>query len=74
MPFLNHHRAVVIAEGDAQKAYRDLARYRVDVRLEHQGWVVEYHFRGSGRFHTGGGPHYLIHPETGEILSKTYYQ
>jgi len=74
MPILSHHRAVKIAEEDAQHAYHNLATYRVDVRLGQEGWVVVYHFRGSGRFHTGGGPHYLIHPETGEILTKKYYQ
>ncbi len=74
-PAIRCDQALAIAHADAVGAYRDpLTRHRVEVRLEPEGWVVEYHYRGIGRFHTGGGPHYLIHAETGEILSKKYFQ
>ena len=74
-PVISCDQALAIAHADAVQAYRDpLHRHRVEVRLESNGWVVEYHFRGTGRFHTGGGPHYVIDATTGEILSKKYYQ
>jgi hypothetical protein len=74
-PLIACDQALAIAHADAMQAYRDpLSRYRIEIHLEPNGWIVEYHFRGSGRFHTGGGPYYVIHPETGEILSKKYYQ
>ena len=75
LPTIRCDQALAIAHADAVQAYHDpLTRHRIEVRLEANGWIVEYHFRGTGRFHTGGGPHYVIHAETGEILSKTYYQ
>ncbi len=74
-PTIRCDQALAIAHADAALVYPNLlTRYRIEIRLESSGWVVEYHFRGTDRFHTGGGPHYLIQPETGEILSKTYYQ
>ena len=72
---LSCDRILAIAHADAVQAYRDpLTRYRIELHLEPNGWVVEYHFRGDGRFHTGGGPHYVIDATTGEIISKKYYQ
>lgn len=74
-PAVSCDRALAVAHADAVQAYRDPeTRYRIEVRLEADGWHVEYYFRGTGRFHTGGGPHYLIDTTTGEILSKKYYQ
>jgi hypothetical protein len=74
-PSIRCDQALAIAHADAVQAYQDpLTRYRIEVHLEPNGWIVEYHFRGTGRFHTGGGPYYVIHPETGEIISKTYHQ
>lgn len=60
-----------IAQEDALKAYRDLSIMEVKAELRDDGWHVEYEPRGEVN---GGGPHYLIHPETGQILKKTYYQ
>jgi hypothetical protein len=60
-----------IAQEDARKAYRDLSSMEVKAELEGDGWHVEYEPRGDVN---GGGPHYLIHPETGQILKKMYYQ
>ena len=66
--------ALAIARDDASRIYEDLTQYRVEAHLENDGWHVEYRFQGIGRFHTGGGPHYLIDAQTGAILHKTYYQ
>jgi hypothetical protein len=74
-PIIGCDRALAIAHADAVRAYRDpMSHHRIAIHLEPAGWIVEYHFRGNGRFHTGGGPHYVISAETGEILSKKYYQ
>jgi hypothetical protein len=73
-PTVECDRALAVAHADAVTAYPDLSRHRVEVRLEGDGWHVEYTFRGEGRFHVGGGPHYLIDAETGVILDKKYYQ
>ena len=61
-----------IARQDAERAYKDLDRFRISLVLEADGWHVEYTL--AGRMMAGGGPHYLIDPATGEILSKSYYQ
>lgn len=73
-PVLSCDRILSIAHADATSAYPDLTRHRVEIHLESDGWHVEYLFRGDGRFHTGGGPVYLIDAETGAILDKKYYQ
>lgn len=66
--------ALSVAETDAVTVYRDLTRHRIELRFEDDSWHVEYWFRGTGRFHTGGGPHYVIDATTGQIISKKYYQ
>lgn len=74
-PTIRCDQALAIAHADAVQAYHNpLTRHRIEIRLEDEGWIVEYHFRGTGRFHTGGGPHYVIDAATGAILSKKYYQ
>jgi hypothetical protein len=73
-PAVSSHRALEIAEADAVTVYKDLSIYRIELWLDEAGWHVEYHIRQTSRFLTGGGPHYVIHPETGEIVSKKYYQ
>ncbi len=65
-------QALETARCDAELAYRDLARYRVDIRREDGNWRVDYELRDEQA--KGGGPHYLISCETGEILSKRYEQ
>jgi hypothetical protein len=61
-----------IAREDAEKVYKDLTRFRISIVLEPDGWHVEY--RGTKPFVAGGGPHYVIDPVTGAIISKKYYQ
>lgn len=76
-----HERAVSLedilmtAETDALAAYHDLDHLRRDVRLEDGKWFIEYRLDfPPGMKVAGGGPHYVISAETGEILSKKYYQ
>lgn len=71
-PPIPSHQALAIAETDALQAYRDLSPYRIDIRLEDDGWHIEYRIKKPRV--AGGGPHYVISAVTGEILSKKYYQ
>ena len=73
-PRLGCDKILAIAHADAVTAYDDLSSHRVEIHREDDGWHVEYIFRGNGRYHTGGGPVYLIDATSGEILSKKYYQ
>jgi hypothetical protein len=65
-------RALAVAQADAQKAYGDLAPYRIELVLEADGWHVDYEFKNPRQ--KGGGPHYVIDSVTGEIRSKRYEQ
>jgi hypothetical protein len=71
-PFIASDHALQIARLDAEKVYGDLARYRILVTLEDDGWHVEYSPKDSNL--NGGGPHYVIDSTTGSILAKKYYQ
>jgi hypothetical protein len=57
---------------DAEQAYRDLAPYRITLVLERDGWHVDFELKDLSM--NGGGPHYVIEPSTGKILSKRYEQ
>ena len=61
-----------IARQDAERVYKNLELFRISIVLESDGWHVEYTL--AKPFVAGGGPHYLIDPITGAILSKKYYQ
>jgi hypothetical protein len=61
-----------VAREDAEHVYKDLQRFRISLFLEPDGWHVEY--RLTEPMVSGGGPHYVIDPVTGAILSKKYYQ
>ena len=61
-----------IARLDAEKAYRDLSPYRMSIVLDFDGWHVDFELKD--RDVDGGGPHYVIDRETGEILSRRYEQ
>jgi hypothetical protein len=61
-----------IARQDAERVYKDLHRFRINLYLEPDGWHVEYHL--AKPLVAGGGPYYLIDPINGAILSKKYYQ
>ncbi|MCH8042383.1 MAG: hypothetical protein IID44_01570 [Planctomycetes bacterium] len=65
-------RALKIARTDAERVYRDLLLYRISVSLEDDGWRVDYELKDPDL--NGGGPHYLIDANSGEIVSKRYDQ
>jgi hypothetical protein len=65
-------RVLAVALADGERAYGDLSHYRLSMTLEPDGWHVDY--EPKGEFVVGGGPHYVIDAETGEILSKRYEQ
>lgn len=61
-----------IAREDAERVYRDLSGYQITLQLEADGWHVDYDI--SRPLVAGGGPHYVIDPRTGTIVSKRYEQ
>ena len=61
-----------IARLDAERAYRNLAPYRISVSLESDGWHVDYLLKDVAL--NGGGPHYVIDPHSGTITDKRYEQ
>lgn len=61
-----------IAHADAARAYGDLSPYRITLVLRPDGWHVDYDL--TDPLTAGGGPHYVIDPTTGAILSKRYDQ
>jgi hypothetical protein len=77
IPHATHERitsdeALRIARLDAEAAYRDLSVYRIHVSLEQDGWHVDYELKDPGA--QGGGPHYVVDPTSGKVLSKKYEQ
>jgi hypothetical protein len=69
---IQSHQALAVAEADAIVAYEDLSVYRIEIQLESDGWHVDYRINRPRM--AGGGPAYVIDANTGEILSKKYYQ
>jgi hypothetical protein len=69
---LNSDQALAIAQADAAKAYRDLSAYRIGLTLEADGWHIDYELKDPRL--KGGGPHYVIDPLSGTIVSKRYEQ
>jgi hypothetical protein len=65
-------QALQTARLDAEKAYRDLSPFRIQIVLEQDGWHIDYELRNPRL--RGGGPHYVIDARTGTILSKRYDQ
>ena len=61
-----------IANDDGVRMYGDLSRYWISMRLQQDGWHVEYHVDPA--YGQGGGPFYVIDPADGTIISKKYYQ
>ena len=61
-----------LARVDAEKAYRDLSAYRINMEKQADGWHVDYELMDPNL--NGGGPHYVIDPVAGAILSKRYEQ
>jgi hypothetical protein len=71
-PAIASDQALRIARTDAEKVYRDLSDYRIQIAREADGWHVDYELKDPGM--NGGGPHYVIDAATGAILHKRYEQ
>ena len=71
-PALPSDEILKIARLDAAQAYRDLTPYRISLVLEEDGWHIDHQLKDPTL--NGGGPHYVIDPFTGSILSKRYEQ
>lgn len=65
-------QALRIARLDAENAYRDLSLFYIHVELNDDGWHIDYELKN--RQSNGGGPHYVIDAETGNIRKKRYEQ
>ncbi|HKB40248.1 MAG TPA: hypothetical protein VKD72_27710 [Gemmataceae bacterium] len=61
-----------IAHDDAEHTYRNISDLRSTLSLGADGWHVDYELTGD--VIAGGGPHYVIDPRDGKILSKRYEQ
>ena len=61
-----------IAQEDGQRVYNDLSGHRITLVLEEDGWHVDYDL--AGPLLAGGGPHYVIDPHDGRIVSRRYEQ
>ena len=61
-----------IAHQDAQAVYGDLSRFKITLTPCPDGWHVDYDL--TDPLSAGGGPHYVIHPHTGDILARRYEQ
>jgi hypothetical protein len=61
-----------IAHQDAQAVYHDLSAFKITLTPCADGWHVDYDL--TDPLVAGGGPHYVIHPETGDILARRYEQ
>ena len=71
-PTVSGDTALRIALADAGTKYDDLHLYHIALRLEPQGWRVEFEFKDEDA--QSGGPHYVIDAASGAILHATYYQ
>jgi hypothetical protein len=72
VPTLGADEALKIAQADALPVYRDLSAYCIRLALELDGWHIDYDLKDPRL--KGGGPHYVIDPLTGAIVSKRYEQ
>lgn len=61
-----------IAHDDAQAVYDDMSGFKITLTPRQDGWHVDYDLTDS--LSAGGGPHYVIHPSSGAILTRRYEQ
>lgn len=69
---ISKEEALRIAHEDASRIYRDLSIYEITATLKDNNWYVDYEINDPTML--GGGPHYTISAETGEIISFRYEQ
>ena len=61
-----------IAHQDAQTVYGDLSGFKITLFRCPDGWHVDYDL--TDQLSAGGGPHYVIDPDSGNILIRRYEQ
>ena len=61
-----------IAHQDAQTVYRDVSGFKITLTPCVDGWHVDYDL--TDPLSAGGGPHYVIDGDTGNILDRRYEQ
>ena len=61
-----------IADHDAQTVYGDLSEFKITLCRRSDGWHVDYDL--TDPLAAGGGPHYVIDPESGDIVTRRYEQ
>ena len=71
-PRLASDEVLRVARLDAERVYRDLARFVIRIAWEPDGWHVDFDLKDA--MARGGGPHYIIDPESGVIVTKRYEQ
>lgn len=71
-PAVSRQQAISIAEADGLPVYGNLDDLTLEVTLMDDGWHVDYWVRKHR--HAGGGPHYIINADTGQIVFKRYDQ
>lgn len=69
---IGRKEALKIARENAERMYRDLSIYKIEAELKDGKWYVDYNILNTQM--VGGGPHYVISAETGEIISFRYEQ
>jgi hypothetical protein len=71
-PQLSSDEVLRVARLDAERVYRDFSRFVIRIARESDGWHVDFDLKDATA--RGGGPHYIINPETGAIVAKRYEQ
>jgi hypothetical protein len=69
---LSSDEVLRVARLDAERVYRDLSRFVIRIARETDGWHVDFDLQDTTA--RGGGPHYVIDPESGIIVTKRYEQ
>lgn len=65
-------QALSVAQTDAERMYGDLTPFQIQMSLEADGWHIDYLLTRPTM--KGGGPSYVIDPDTGDIVRKRYEQ
>ena len=69
---IDRDETISIAMKNAGQVYRDLSVYRVEAVLKEGKWYVDFEFADKDM--DGGGPHFVIDAETGEIIGSRFDQ
>jgi hypothetical protein len=69
---IDRNEALAAAREDAVRVYGSLEPYREVVEFRDGSWFVDYELLNPSV--QGGGPHYVIDAETGEITHRRYEQ